>query len=268
MGALRSIGPALGSIVRNPVLLVATGLYVLILLPQLALQSQPSLTFVAASMLLSLLMLVLTPFYQGGLLGMAGEAVAGKTSLGTFVAEGKSNYLQLLLASLILFAINFAFGIFGFLGILFGSVGIVAGGTDPSTAAIAIFVVVAGLVVLAYLVVNLFLQFHPHAIVLSDRDVVEAFTRSAGLVRRNFLSTLGYTIMVTIGGGLFGLLVGGASVFAAGEEISGLALPEPTVPLLVGLAVGFSLLTAVVSAFYATYSVSFYRDLEAAADTA
>lgn len=272
MGALKSLGPAVGSIVRNPVLLVVTGLYALFQLPQFALQTQPSpsisLVLLGVSLLLSVLVLVFIPFLQGGLIGMAGEALGGGTSLGTLVSEGKSNYVQLLLTYLIVVAINFTFGIFAFIGILIGGIGLFAGDADPSLATIAIFGVLASIVVLAYLVVYFFVQFYPQAIVLSDCDVVESFKRSASLVRGNVLSTLGYTILLTIGGGLFGLLGAGASLLASGEEIPGLALPEVTTPMLAGLAVAYILLTGIAGAFYATYSVSFYRDLEAAADAA
>lgn len=51
-------------------------------------------------------MLIVMPFFQGDLLGMADEALNGQTGLGTLVSEGKTNYIRLLLGYLALFAVN------------------------------------------------------------------------------------------------------------------------------------------------------------------
>lgn len=266
MGALSSVGVSVRGIVRNPVLLVVTGLYGLVQLPQLLLQSQEPILVVAVSLLLSLVFLVLMPFFQGGLLGMAGEAVTGRTSVGTLVEAGKSNYVALLLSYLVVVAVNFTLGMFAFFGILIGGVGIFASDADPSLAMIAVFAILAFVVVLAYLVVYFFVQFYAHAIVLSDAGVVDGFKRSVALVRGNLLGTVGYTVVLAVGGVLFGAIGVVASMGFSGEELPGVTIPELSLPLLAVAALVYVAATGIAGAFYATYSVSFYRDLESAAE--
>lgn len=264
MGALSSLRPALGGIVRNPVLPAFVGLYGLFQLPQLLLQGQDPLVAAAVSLFASVLLLVFLPFFQGGLLGMADEALADRTSIGTLIAAGKSNYLTLLLAYLLLFGLNLAIGFFVFFGLVLGGVGLFAGGNEPGLAAIAVFGVFALVVVLAYLIAYFFIQFYAHAIVLSDADLVDGFKRSIHLVRQNLLATFGYTALVTVGGGFFGALGGVTSVLLSGEEMSIAQFGDPSPSVLVAAGVVYLLATAIMGAFYATYSVSFYRDLETA----
>lgn len=264
MGALSSLRPALGGIVRNPVLPALIGLYGLVQLPQLLLQGQDPLVAAAVSMFASVLILVVLPFFQGGILGMADEALTDRTSLGTLFSAGKSNYFTLLLAYLLVFGLNMLVGFFVFFGLAVGVAGLFAAGNDPGMAAIVVFGVFALVVVLAYLLVYFFVQFYAHAIVLSDADLIDGFKRSVTLVRDNLLSTLGYTALLVVGGGLFGVLGGATSVLLSGGEVPVAQFADPSPSILATSAVIYVLATAVLGAFYATYSVSFYRDLEAA----
>jgi len=117
MAALQALRPAASGIARNPILLVITALFGAAQLPNLLIQpTRPLLASVISLATTGLLILVL-PFFQGGVLGMASEAVRGETSLSTLVAEGKANYLSLLLAYLVLLAINLVFAFV----VLFGS---------------------------------------------------------------------------------------------------------------------------------------------------
>jgi len=174
MAALHALRPAVGGIVRNPVLLLVTALYGLVQAPNfLVPPTQPVLAAVVSLATFGVLILAL-PFFQGGLLGMASEAVAGRTGLGTLVAEGKANYVSLLLAYFVLLAINVVFGFVAFIGGLIVVVGGVASmptdapgvGVDPTL--LAVFAIVAGGLLLAYLLVTFVVQFYAHAIVLDD----------------------------------------------------------------------------------------------------
>src|SRR6056297_768136 len=106
MGAISAGRQTVGAVIRNPILIVAAVILGLIQLPQLLMQSVDSFAIVAASGLLSLLFLVLYPFFFGGIIGMGNEAVEGKTSLGTFVSAGKANYVSLFGAFLILLGLG------------------------------------------------------------------------------------------------------------------------------------------------------------------
>lgn len=261
MGALTSIKPAVTGLVRNPILLVITGVYGLFQLPQLLLQSQDPLLSISFSLGITGVFILLFPFFQGGLLGMASDALTGHTSLQTLITVGKANYITLLLGYLVLFAINITFGIMVFLGVLIGGISLFASDTQPGLTTLMLLGIIGLVVLLAYLLVWFFIQFYAHAIVLTNTDLVEGFTHSVTLVRRNLLSVLGYTMIIIIGGGLFGLIGGGASVVFASEQPPFLTLPEPT-PLVLGLAaLVYVVSTAVMGAFYVTYSVAVYQSI-------
>jgi len=198
MAALNSLRPAIRALIENPILIVIVGLYGLVQLPQLALQPTQPIVAVIISLGITGVMLVVMPFFQGGLLGMADEALNGQTSLRTLVSEGKTNYVRLLLAYLALFAVNLVFGFVVFIAMILGGIGLFAGDSQPSLAALGAIAVVGILVVLAYLLVIFFIQFYAHAIVLTDTTLVDGFKRSVSLVRKNIASTFGYTLLLLV----------------------------------------------------------------------
>jgi len=279
MAALQSLRPAVSGIVRNPILVLVTAVYGLFQLPNLLVESTRPMLAAAISLVTFGVMIVVLPFYQGGLLGMADEATAGKTRLGTLIAVGKANYVPLLLGYFALLAVNMVFGFVAFMGMLIvvigGSVAGMGGdgaaavdapavGFDP-TLLILVGIVAVGLV-LAYLLVTFFLQFYAHAVVLDDTELVDGFRRSAGLVRSNLLSTFGYTLLLTIGGLLVGVLAAAGSIVFGpqqppGSPFADLIAIEPTPAVVAAVAIGYVLLTGIAGAFYATYSVAFYRNI-------
>jgi hypothetical protein len=202
MAVLSSLRTALGSLVSAPVLFVASFLIGLVTLPQNALSL---LGVPLAPNLLQLVTFFVTPFLLAGLIGMAVEAQAGGTAVGTLSREGKAHYVPLLLGTLLRTAIQFAFGIvlvlFGVVAVVVGVGGAGAlseGGLDPGAllGSLGLLVVVFLLVVVVpYLVVLFLIQFFPVAIVAEDRDVIAAFKRSYGVVRSNLLPAIGYSLL-------------------------------------------------------------------------
>ena len=261
MAALNSLRPAIRALIENPILIVIVGLYGLVQLPQLALQPTQPIVAVIISLGITGVMLVVMPFFQGGLLGMAGEALNGQTSLGTLVSEGKTNYVRLLLAYLALFAVNLVFGFVVFIAIILGGIGLFAGDSQPSLAALGAIAVVGILVVLAYLLVIFFIQFYAHAIVLTDTTLVDGFKRSVSLVRKNIASTFGYTLLLLVGSVLFGGIGSIASLLLS-PQATELPLPDVSLPVLAVAAIVYVVALAILGAFYATYSVAFYRSIE------
>ncbi|TKX77402.1 hypothetical protein EXE53_26780 [Halorubrum sp. SD626R] len=300
MAALQSLRPAVGGIVRNPILVVVAALFAVAQLPNLLVPpSMPVLSLAVSIGMFGVFVLGL-PFAQGGFLGMADEAVSGRTRLGTFLSVGKEHYVSLLLGYLVLLALNFAFGFLAFFGamavVLGGaytaagsgaagnamstSTGASAGGAatgtggfgaDPTVLAAAALVGLG--LLLVYLLVTFFIQFYAHAVVLDGTDLVAGFRRSAGLVRRNLLSSLGYTIVLFVGGIVFGGIAALSSAIAAVAFGGGMADGSPAAELLpalspavavVGLVV-YLVVVGVMGAFYGTYSVAFYRSLSGSA---
>lgn len=263
MTALNSLRPALGALGRNPILIVFIGLFGLIQLPQLVLQQANPLVAAVVSLGITVLMVLVVPFVQGGLIGMADEALGGRTGLGTFVSEGKANYLRLLGAYLGLLAVNFVFGIVVIVAAIFGGVGVFVGDGQTSLVTFGVIAIVVILVVLAYLIVAFLVQFYAHAIVLSDAGLVGGFKRSASLVRRNLVSVVGYSLILLVGSLVLGGIGGIASLLLSPQP-TGLPVPDLSMPMLAGLGIAYVVAVAVLGGFYATYSVAFYRSIEEA----
>lgn len=263
MAALKSLQPAVGALLRNPVLIVLVGLYGLVQLPQLLLQpSQPILAAVV-SLGASGVLLLAMPFIQGGLLGMADEALTGQTNLGTFIADGKRNYVTLLLGYVAIFAINLILGIGIVFAVIIGGVGFAVGNGEPNLAVLAVVVVVGLLALFAYLLFAFFIQFYAHAVVLSGSELVAGFKQSVALVRRNLLSTFGYSLILLAGGIVLGSISGLASfAFAPQPADFPFWFPEVSTVVIAIAAVVYTLAIAMLGGFYATYSVSFYRSIE------
>lgn len=276
MAALQALRPAASSIVRNPILIVITAVFGLSQLPSLLVPTgQPILASLVSLGTTGALVFVL-PFLQGGLLGMASEALTGRTSLGTLIAAGKANYVSLLLVYFVLLAINLVFGFFVFVGAFIGVIGgsAASAGSSPAgtglvtgdATVLAVVALIALGVGLLYLLVTLFVQFYAHAIVLDDRDIVAGFRRSIGLVRSNVLSVVGYTVILGVGSTLLGTVAAGASLLfgpqaqgPGGSPFADFVSVEPTVTVVAVAAVAYLVLTGVFGAFYATYSVGFYE---------
>jgi hypothetical protein len=275
MAALHALRPAVGGIARNPVLLLVTALYGLAQVPNLLVPpTRPVLSAVVSLVTFGVFVLAL-PFFQGGLLGMASEAVAGRTGLDTLVAAGRDNYLSLLLAYFVLLAINFVFGFVALMGVLIAVVGgsVTAAptgapgfGVDPTL--LLVLAIPVGGFLLVYFLVTFVVQFYAHAIVLDDAELVDGFRRSVGLVRSNVASVLGYTLVLLVGSVALGTLAAIASVILAPQPAGTGATPlgdlvsfDPTLPVIVLAGVGYLLLTSAFAAFYATYSVAFYREI-------
>ena len=261
MAAIRSLKPAIGSLVRNPIIIVVAAVIGLLQLPQVLVPSTSPLLATAVSVGVSGLLLFVLPFYQGGIIGMADDARTGTTSIGTLIAAGKSNYVSLLLSSVVVVAIAIAFGVVVAIGAVVGGVGIVASGGQPSPAILAVVGLIGLLVLGGYLGVMVCIQFYAHEIVLNDAAVADGFTDSVSLVRENLLSAIGYSLLLFVGGGVIGGLSGAASILLSPQPPLQSMLPELSLPATVGVGLVSILATALLGAFYATYSVTFYRDI-------
>lgn len=258
--ALRS---ALAGLARNPVLFVVTGAFALVQLPQLAAGALGPLAASAVSLLFSIVAVVAVPFLQAGILGMADEALDGRTRLGTFVDAGTTHYVSMLVAYLLLLAVLFVYWIVVVVaGIVFVAFAVGSGANvfaDPVW--LAAGGTLAAAVLLVYLGAVFFVQFYGQAIVVDDLGAIDGFRRSAHLVRRNVVPTLGYFVLVGVLGLLFGGLAGGASILLSPEQARVLSLPTPSPAGAVVVAVAVVVLTALFSAFFTTFSVAFYRGI-------
>jgi len=187
MAVLNALRRTPSALRRNPVLLVPILALSLIQVPQLALQAVDPLLSSIVSLGMSLVFLVVMPFFHGGLIAMADEALDGRTALQTFVDDGKANYVSLLVAYLALMAVNFALRMVAFFVALFGGIFVLGGGglESASLAVLAAIGIVVAIVVLLYLLVLFFLQFYGQAIVLEDMGAVDG----SNTARRSFATT-------------------------------------------------------------------------------
>lgn len=266
MGAVSALGTAAGTLRRNPV--IFAGVFVLSVVGSLTTIGQ--IWGGLAALGLGFATLLLSPFLTGGVLGMAEEATAGRTSLSTLLSQGAANYVTLLLATLIQVVLFVLFGVLWAIvmvalvlggGFALGSVGSGPGGV------FGIGLIVGGLLsFLVFLIPIYFLQFYDVAIVVSDTGAWAAFKRSFGFVRSHLLSVLGYTIIFQTINLLvlfptFWLLYGAplslAEVQTAAQQLAGASTLEGLLPLA-----AFSIIAGtIVSSLLVTYRVAYYTDL-------
>ncbi|WP_211290191.1 DUF7847 domain-containing protein [Natrinema ejinorense] len=255
MAVVQALRRSPGALVRTPALVVPAIVLLAFQLPQVLLQSTRPLLASVLSLGASVLLLVAAPFFQGGMIGMADEALEGRSSLGTFVAAGKAHYVQILIAYLLLLVVNMILGVVfffaGFVALLFGL-------AELGALPVVVLGGVAAIVALIYLVFLFFLQFYAQAIVIDGETALDGLKRSYRVVRSNLLATIGYMLAAVVGGGLVGLFVGGLSMLAT-PEAAELGLPVLSTGGLIAAGAVATLISSVVSAFLLVYSVSFYR---------
>ena len=252
MGVLQALQRTPGALKRAPGLVVPQLLVFVLLLPQLLLQSTYPLVSALYSLGSSAVLLLGMPFIQGGMFGMADEALTTRSSLSRFLTDGKSNYLQLLIAYVLLLVVNSVVGALG-----------VAAGFGAFLTHDTVRVVFVGLVavaVLVYLLVAFFVQFYGQAIVVDGADAVASFKRSYRLIRANLSATVGYTLLAMVIGTLSGGVYAGVSLLARPEAAVVSGLPTVSIPLLVVVGLLAAVIGSVVSTFMLTFSVAVYDE--------
>ncbi|WP_255151375.1 hypothetical protein [Halorarius halobius] len=261
MAVLSSLRRTPGALARNPIVFVPVFVLLLTQVPTMLLQATFPILASLVSLLVSLLFIVVVPFFQGGLIAMSDEALDGTTSLDRFVAAGKANYTSLLVAYLLLLVANFVLGVVGFLAAIVAGVAVFAGAGGPSLAAVGVLGAGLLLFLLAYLAVVFFIQFYGQAVVLDGHGAIDGLKHSVGVVRGNLLSSLGYSLLV----GLLGLVAGGvfgvASLLTTPEATAGTALAQPSPGVLAGVGVVVLVVGTLFGGFFGVYSVAFYREL-------
>lgn len=218
----------------------------------------------------SLLSILVVPFVFAGLIGMADEALDGKTSFGTFVEMGKQYYTSMLGAYLLVLGGSIVLGIMAFIGFavfgiaVFSVIGGAPGGGVSGVALGGIALAVVGGTFLLFIPL-FFVQFYGQAIVLDEQSAIGGFKRSVSLVRRNLLSVLGYSVLVFGVGIIFGLFSSIPSTILSVQT----AQPSPTpgfpdVPLsiIAGLIIVGTVVMGLVGSLFLTFSVAFYRSLD------
>lgn len=261
MAVLSSLRRTPSAPLTNPVLFVPVLIVMLFQVPQLALQSVNPFLSSIVSLGLSLVFIAVIPFFQGGLIGMADEALHGRTTLQRFIDDGKSNYVSILVGYLALMAINLVLGMIAFFVAIFGGVVLFQGGGLQSANS-TLIVVIGGIVavaLLSYLLLVFFVQFYGQAIVLEELGVVDGFKRSVSVVRHHLVSTLGYSLIGAVVGGVVGMVFGAASIIISPQSTTAFNLPEPSLPIIAGMALAVIVGGTLFGGFFAVYTVSFYR---------
>lgn len=270
MGAISALSTTGRTLKRNGVLFVAAFVVTLVNgLPSGATLVVPESVAGLASIPLSLLTFVLSPFFLGGMLSMADEGIDGVTRFETFVAGGKANYFRLL-ATMVLFAllvgaiaalVTIAIAVVGIFVVGFNATG--AGGPMVGSGESLAVLVLLGLVgLVAVLGPVFFLQFYAPAVVISELGVVDALKRSAGVVRRNFVSTLGYSVIAALVGLLAGIVGTGVGFVSGFSAMGSMAASGPEFGYSVLAVIVFVsvVISTVISAFGSVYQVAFYED--------
>lgn len=256
MAVIQAFRQAPDALVRAPALVVPPLILFLLQAPTLVLQStNPMLASTVSTMAAGFLLLVV-PFYMGGMVGMADEALDGQSTLRAFLAHGKANFVQILVAYLLLMVLYVVVG-----GILFvvGFGALLAVVFQGGTLVLVGFGLVAVLIVFVYLLTVFLIQFYAQAIVLEERTAIDALRRSYRVVRSNLLAALGYTGVASGLGAVLGTVIGVLSLLTTPEAAAIYGLPVLSTGELIGFWLVATLVGSAISAFLLVYSVSFFR---------
>lgn len=279
MAAIQALKDALGTLVSDPVVFVGGLAYAVIVFPQSFLQL---IGVTLVGQVLQVLTFFITPLVLAGTIGMALEGLTDDASLGTLLDRGREHYVSVLVGNVvrtvIVFTFVLLFGIAVFVAALVVGIGAVAGagsGVGPQAFGIGTVLALGAivlLVVVPFLIVMVFIQFYPVAIVVDDRGAVDGIRRSVGVVRRNLLATLGYSIISVLVGFLAAAPVTGYTLFRLSDQFRQFQEMGPD-GMQPGAAPTFSLspleaapialvslvITVVVYTFHQAYGVAFWR---------
>lgn len=216
---------------------------------------------------------VVEPLLAGGLLGMADEAVSGRTSPDAFWTHAVENYVDLLVARLVVATAVAAVAGVAVAAALALGVSLVpdpGGGQsmhDPLaglvpllTGTVVVVAVLGPPVVLAHVLG----QFYPAGVVVADAGALGSFRYSARLVVEHPLAALGYTLVAFVAG----VALLGATQVVAGPLVAGAAVRPMVAPTAVGspaAVVAFAVVVggarAVRIGLLRTYYVAFVRSV-------
>lgn len=259
------------AILRNPILIGVFAVFGLLQTPPLLAQMISPTAAILVSFAFMAVTLLATPFIYAGIVAVADEALKGRTHLGTFVESGKRNYLSILGAYLLLLAVFMAFGVLAVLGFIVTGVSVGLAGAAES-GGIFVMLGVFVLIGLAFAALVLFTQFYGQEIVLNDAGAVAGLKGSVSLVRDNFVSTLGYTVLVSIVGGTFGLVISIPSALLQETaqptgDLAAATTAQLSPTLLVGVVAVYVVSTATIGMLLAVYAVAFYNELREKTDS-
>lgn len=275
MGAISALSDTGGALLRNPVLFGGA-----LVIAVVGTTANAVANFVpVVGLLVGLLYFFVEPLFAGGLLGMANDAVAGSTTFGAFWEHGKANYVDLLVARLVLGVVTFVAAIALAVALVL-VVGLSATpppgtGTDPAAAVDAVggsVLAAAGLYLVALLValvVGLVIQFYPAAIVVGDAGPLESFGYSYRLFRAHPLSVVGYSVVsavvlvavVAAFVGVASVTLGGVGALTAAGGTSEAAARGSLAAGLLVVAVAAFVLRALQLGALRTYYVAFVRSV-------
>jgi hypothetical protein len=275
MAVLQALQTALGAARRNPIIFLVAAAFSLFQLPGLLAQSVHPLVGSIVSLGVSGLTIFVMPFFFGGIIGMANEAIDGRTSVKTLIRDGKTHYVSILVVYLALFAVNLVLGFVIAFAAIIGGVFFLGSASQSSLVLLAILALIGGLALMGYLGIAFIIQFFGHAIVVDDLSAVDSLKRSAWCVRHNLVAVLGYTVLAVVGGAVFGLFGGLFSLLTspqfaqrpgmAGGSVGPAASPLPVDIPTVGIAgtailvILLVVLTGLFGGLFATFSTAFYR---------
>ncbi|THE66598.1 hypothetical protein D8Y22_00225 [Salinadaptatus halalkaliphilus] len=179
----------------NPVILLAGLLFAFVSQVAAAGEIVDSLAVAGVGALVAFL---LGPFFVGGLIGMALEALEGSTtSLDQLVQSGTTFYVTLLAATILFAVVTFGIVFVSMIVVVFGAGAVIAavGSETGAVAGIGVVLLAFLAIMLFMFLVYLFLQFFNTAIVVDGTGAIEAFSHSLGLVRANLLNVVGYSLL-------------------------------------------------------------------------
>ncbi|MEK6977108.1 MAG: hypothetical protein AABX40_01740 [Candidatus Hydrothermarchaeota archaeon] len=229
-----------------------------------SLLSDSSKAFSFTSTILYTIPFFVGPFFGGGLLGMVVEATEKPTKLSTFIESGKRNYVSLLKAVALFFAILLCLiiGTGIIVGLPAGIVLILLPKGAPLFKLIFLLFI-ATIAIVVFLIAIMLIQFYDIGIVVHHYGAWEAFRKSFAFARPRLLSVFYYSLLKGSIGLLFAIPIIAILVYSALQiwaeaGLRGLAEAPIFMSMSMPSIALFLLLETILSAILTTFHGVFY----------
>ena len=196
MGALSSFPAAWRLVLTRHALFLPAFIYAILSLPQMLLQlfySDTSTGLVAASAAYSLLLWLISPFFAGGLLATAAEALRSEVDISSFLSNAKRSYIYLLLAGIIYLIVAVAgIVVVVITGVVFALAMRAVFPQDFALISALLFMLLSSVLLGAILIM---LNFYDVGIAIDNLDPIKTFKNSFNFVKSHAVSVLGFLLL-------------------------------------------------------------------------
>ncbi|NOZ83095.1 MAG: hypothetical protein GXN98_04710 [Euryarchaeota archaeon] len=249
-------------------LLVPALTYSILSLPTLlqSFSAQASSGSLALEVAYAVFLWLIAPFFTAGIMGVALEARRGNATISTFFQFGRSRYLSLLIATVVVIIAVLGVVMIALLGSILAYLAGRMVSEQVAVVAVVLFLLLFGMLVI---VAAVLFSFYDACVVVEDSDPLSAFTCSMSFVRSNLVHVIAFFVLAFAVFLLFSVPNAVAMLYyvltSLPEFSMGMLesepLPRPEFGTALLVILGTIITNTLVTAFMPAYKAVFYSNL-------